>query len=639
MSLRQRWALGLALLLTPAAAPAQETDVTLTADRPQSVVEPPGPLEIVPEAYKPHELGNRYLDDARQFLKDHPDSPFAARMRFDMLLVADELEMEDAASRSRAALLIDDPQSRQSRWLLKTFHNADDFRTVLLAAVDKRPWDAELTAQLTPLFEIALERWPDKLIDKPSTVLYLAALASHHQPSQAIDQAIDAAIVGEDRREFRRAVDVLRDRDASGPKLFAALLDASIGDDDLARMIPEIETRPQGDAIPSMHARWVELGKQFKAKHYDAALVPLEQLAKNCPSQRVLWSQMLVAGQLGQNDSMILLEHKIRLLGPETAWAKTAEMFLLAADRRKECIDMQVRAWLASLSAAEPDRAVRMRLDLSLWDDAPGDLLTSWQAAFQSDLVSRHSFTLEERGEPVIQIAHTIPDRLRVYFPSAATDQIFLHDLTFGSVMGQASLDFEPDTGRFKFLFGMGMNSNPKKGGVALKTYFPLTEKGLHQFCDDQRYSYIFPINCEEREDCYQIEWCSFFRNSPDVIRTIWTIQKEGFLHSLRIQDTTDEHKAVVSFEYGNRNQVKLDTLPWPDLPEHKLSLPVAFLRYTQGGAQLLERYSDVKHPELQQVLSLLKGYINSLGKDDRKPSRTQPPRIATDPKSLDGVK
>jgi hypothetical protein len=188
MSLRTSCVIVLSLLSTTLLTAAEGIDPAFAA------TEAAGPLEIVPEAYRPSELGERYLDDSRTYLKDHPGSPFAARMLFDMLQVACELELEETADDCRAELMIAHPKSRQCRWLLKTFHGPEDFRTSLLAAVESRPWGSELSATLSPLFEVGLEQWPDSLIGKPGPVLFLAVLASVYEPSFEIDQAIDAML-------------------------------------------------------------------------------------------------------------------------------------------------------------------------------------------------------------------------------------------------------------------------------------------------------------------------------------------------------------------------------------------------------------------------------------------------------------
>ena len=131
-----------------------------------------------PEPYLEHGDPAGYAQAVMDFLERHPDSNFAPRVAFDLLMVATVFQNQPHAQKMQRLFVLDYPQSLQARYFRSTFANAGDYRQLLSRLLDEfsREPSPAFPEQFTQGLGAALDDFGDQLLDDADFLLKSAYL-------------------------------------------------------------------------------------------------------------------------------------------------------------------------------------------------------------------------------------------------------------------------------------------------------------------------------------------------------------------------------------------------------------------------------------------------------------------------------
>ncbi|WP_045221077.1 tetratricopeptide repeat protein [Desulfonatronum thioautotrophicum] len=119
-----------------------------------------------PEKFLEHDDPAGYAQAAMDFLAENPDSAFAPRVAFDLLMVATVFHNTQYADMMTKLMVLDYAQSLQARYFRSTFPDADSYRALLARALDEfaREPNADFPAQYAHGLGFALDDFGDQLL-------------------------------------------------------------------------------------------------------------------------------------------------------------------------------------------------------------------------------------------------------------------------------------------------------------------------------------------------------------------------------------------------------------------------------------------------------------------------------------------
>jgi hypothetical protein len=507
------------------------------------------------------------MDAARAWLVNHPASPEAARVTFDVLMAAAVAGDKATADDMRKRLIFDHAGSIQQRFLMTTI-DVNAFRTLLIAEGKSQPFTQSFSQKYCRAVAMGYQAWGASLLSDDNFLLQCGIAAQIAKDNGLLEycrKQLTEQRAGEKdgRRKTRGAAEIVFN-EALAPAKKSLALHAIEGSDSAVWLAEHFDSRvPDGDRDrPDLVEARVE--RLLERDGFVDALPVIESLLEKDgeTAKRLFWRAWCEA-VLGETAA---LEHTRELIktfpdDPWTAPARQAEQAMSVFDAS---LQEQKDAFATAVRQVFHEK-IELVEATGEWKRASGAL----GLYLSADLSARSGEAIVRSGEKWLAAIRYETDRTQLLLDGEPEINRFHGGMPFN--LPTPTVHFDPAKRRFDFAAKMhtspGLAELDPQTTATLALLRNMQPALVQPMLEEAIEKGWLPVASQQNDSDTRYGWITFSPRKPQVETCAIHVTKD---HRLAAFDCP--LFALRELKFGAAGAFELKPPAWPDLPvvEHE---------------------------------------------------------------------
>jgi len=545
------------------------------------------PQYPLPEKLVHHGDTSFYIQKATKFLEQAPEHPLAARVAYELMMVAAVKDNGKLAKEMRQKLILGHIKSLHGLFLLRSIEKEDDYRKLLMAAAksNRGNLSGEFAKKFTLAVKGGLSRFKKKLLSDDGFAL-LAALIARDAGEEKLEKAlsIDALSKTDLAEDLRQLGEVaLKQQGSSSEKLLKL---HAIEDSETARLfVSYFMSLVPEDARSRPEVRHVFVVNHLRRAAFQEALALLREGGKEAEASRDAFLQAWCHASLGERDEALACIGRLSG-GEDDAWAAAGRdlgrqlenldrNLGLYADALLKAVQ-EIKKGIASLklSATFGLRDSDKEVGIYLGVRPKGDLL-------EFHLLENGTHALAYRTSAAESLVYAEGEPAILRFGKSGPvpiPQLNLREVSDGGITLNA-----------KVTMGSSVDGAAAANRPLLDSPLLNTKEGLLKLFKRWTTHGAFPSNVSSVENGTKFRWLFPTPDEPKFAHAEYTVTPSGKIHDIQYRKFK-----CASIRYSSEESFELSPPAWPELKTvTKQELDPSLMLKLMG--MLMEKFSTTK--------------------------------------------
>jgi tetratricopeptide (TPR) repeat protein len=504
-----------------------------------------------------------YSERAQDYLEQHPDSPHAPRVAFDLLMAGTAARNPGVVKQATALLLLNYSTSLPAVYLVSTYKDAGAYGNLLSGLFDERvdQPDPAFTVGFTHAVRLGLQQFGTGLLGGEILALK-AGLAAREAGDRALE-ILARSFLREAKPETQQlAAIAFETRLDAAAKIEA--LHAQRGDATAALLERFLMVRLSDDERQAPAIKRIRAERAIQKGRFQESLEILDTFAAaDLDPQLLFWLGWSLAAR-GNHEAAVIAIDQLQERFPESPWNRPARELAACLPTANESIENCAALLLPELLAMKKLQSTDFEIQLTYARGAARPPLDCYLAAsFDRNAENQVTVMIREAGRTLL--AYRSRGRLTsVYFAEEPAIHHFQQALI---PVPKLEIREEPD-GSFQFTANArlesGLNPLPQNGPRIFDSEFLSTHDGLVALLRSLIRMGWFPAAPQVEGRDTQLSWLILKTDVPEVERAEFHISG-GKLTSFKagpIQCTGLRYG-----QFGAMRSPGFEAPAWPDKP------------------------------------------------------------------------